>query len=107
MFVPAIFENQQRLSQRALIELAERLELDPGALEQSLRRGEFHGRVQRDFSDGVRSGVNGTPTFFINGRRHYGVYDIDTLTEAVRGAKSRARLTAAARQPTDVVSAGR
>ena len=33
--------------------------------------------------------MSGTPTFFINGRRHYGVYDIDTLTEAVRAAKTK------------------
>ena len=82
----AIFENQQRLSQRALIELAERLELDSGALEQSLRRGEFHGRVQRDFSDGVRSGVNGTPTFFINGERHDADFELQTLAAAIRHA---------------------
>jgi protein-disulfide isomerase len=37
------------------------------------------------------SGVSGTPTFFINGRRHYGGYDIDTLTEAVHAAKTRAQ----------------
>jgi protein-disulfide isomerase len=37
------------------------------------------------------AGVSGTPTFFINGRRHYGVYDLDGLTEAVGAAKRRAR----------------
>jgi protein-disulfide isomerase len=38
------------------------------------------------------SGVSGTPTFFINGRRHYGVYDLGTLTREVEAAKRRARL---------------
>jgi protein-disulfide isomerase len=38
--------------------------------------------------------VSGTPTFFINGRRHYGVYDVDTLTTAVKAAKTRAAATA-------------
>ena len=38
------------------------------------------------------SGVAGTPTFFINGRRHQGAYDIDTLTDAVQKARHRARL---------------
>jgi protein-disulfide isomerase len=42
------------------------------------------------------SGVAGTPTFFINGRRHYGAYNIETLTEAVQRAKRRARLPDAA-----------
>ena len=54
----------------------------PGSARTSPRRDE--------------SGVSGTPTFFINGRRHYGVYDIETLTAAVRAAKNRAKLTAAA-----------
>ena len=39
------------------------------------------------------SGVTGTPTFFINGKRHYGAYDIDTLSEAVRSARARALIT--------------
>jgi protein-disulfide isomerase len=38
-----------------------------------------------------QSAVSGTPTFFINGRRHYGVYDINTLTDEVRAAKTRAQ----------------
>jgi protein-disulfide isomerase len=82
----AIFENQQRLSRRVLIELAGRLELDRYALEQSLARGEFRGRVQRDFSGGVRSGVNGTPTFFINSQRHDADFEFQTLSAAIRRA---------------------
>jgi protein-disulfide isomerase len=42
------------------------------------------------------SGVSGTPTFFINGRRHQGSYDVDTLSAAVRAARERARLATAA-----------
>jgi protein-disulfide isomerase len=82
----AIFENQQRLSQPLLFELAERIELDARTLEQSLVRGEFSDRVQRDFSGGVRSGVNGTPTFFINGQRHDGDFESQTLAAAIRHA---------------------
>jgi len=40
------------------------------------------------------SGVSGTPSFFINGRRHYGAYDLDALTEAVRSARNRATVAA-------------
>jgi protein-disulfide isomerase len=40
--------------------------------------------LRADFLSGVRSGVNGTPTFFINGVRHNGGYDLETLLEAVR-----------------------
>jgi protein-disulfide isomerase len=42
------------------------------------------------------SGVSGTPTFFVNGRRHYGAYDIGTLTETVQAARRRATVAAAA-----------
>jgi protein-disulfide isomerase len=45
------------------------------------------------------SGVAGTPSFFINGRRHQGAYDIDTLSRAVRAARTRARLEETARRP--------
>ncbi len=53
-------------------------------------------RVAEDVASADASGVSGTPTFFINGRRHYGAYDIDTLTAAVRAARNRTRLTTAA-----------
>ena len=59
--------------------------------EQELRGREYAPRVSEDVASADESGVTGTPTFFINGRRHYGVYDIDTLSEAVRAAKNRAR----------------
>ena len=53
-------------------------------------------RVMADVASADESGVSGTPTFFINGRRHYGVYDIQALTEAVRAAKRRAQSQRAA-----------
>ena len=55
---------------------------------------------QQDVASADESGVSGTPTFFINGRRHYGVYDIDTLTDEVRAAKTRARQLALVAAPT-------
>jgi protein-disulfide isomerase len=50
--------------------------------------------VAEDIDSADLSGVSGTPTFFINGRRHYGAYDIDTLTKAVRTARARAAVAA-------------
>ena len=50
-------------------------------------------RVADDVDSADLSGVSGTPTFFVNGRRHYGAYDIDTLSAAVRAAGARATLT--------------
>ena len=52
-------------------------------------------RIARDVEGADLSGVSGTPTFFINGRRHHGAYDIDTLSRAVRAAGARAKLAAA------------
>jgi protein-disulfide isomerase len=54
-----------------------------GRLGQELAGGVHAGRVRRDFDSGVRSGVNGTPTFFINGKRHDGPSDFDSLAGAI------------------------
>jgi predicted DsbA family dithiol-disulfide isomerase len=74
---------------------AEQLGLDAERFLQDLRKRAHVSRVAADVASADESGVSGTPTFFINGRRHYGVYDIDGLTQAIRAAKRRARLTAA------------
>lgn len=81
-----IYENQQALSERLLTDLALRLKLDAKALAKARETGEFTDRVQQDFSGGVRSGVNGTPTFFINGERHDADFEFETLVEALNEA---------------------
>ena len=78
-----LFENQDRLDDALLFELAQPLHLDPEKLRQALASKEFEPRVRADFRGGVRSGVNGTPTFFINGQRHDGAYDYASLTQAI------------------------
>jgi protein-disulfide isomerase len=78
-----LYENQDRLQEKLFAELAEKLHLVPTELRQALETNEFQPRVRADFSGGVRSGVNGTPTFFVNGRRHDGSYDFDSLVEAI------------------------
>lgn len=78
-----IFENQNSLSEQILGELADRLTLDRQALRDALRSGTLAERVQEDFSSGVRSGVNVTPTFFINGERHDGDFELETLLQAI------------------------
>ena len=88
-----IFENQNSLSEQILEELADRLTLDRQALRNALRSGTFAERVQRDFSSGVRSGVNGTPTFFINGKRHDGDFELETLLEAIEKMMHIPKLT--------------
>lgn len=79
-----LFENQKRLSKPVYIELAEELGLPGAALRQALDKGEYLDRVRADFSGGVRSGVNGTPTFFINGERHDRPFDYETLLLAIQ-----------------------
>jgi protein-disulfide isomerase len=78
-----IFENQQRLGIPMLLEAAEYLGLSAAQLRRALETGEFAGKVRSDFTSGVRSGVNGTPTFFVNGQRHEGSYAFEDLAEAI------------------------
>jgi protein-disulfide isomerase len=82
----ALFENQANLGLGLYQELAEDLGLDSAALRESLKLGKFREKVRADFNGGVRSGVNGTPTFFINGQRHDDSFDFDTLVEAIDAA---------------------
>jgi Na+/H+ antiporter NhaA len=90
-----LLSHQDELAPRALARYAEELELDVERFRDELRRRQHAARVSEDVSSADESGVSGTPTFFINGRRHYGVYDIDTLKDAVSAAKTRARQLAA------------
>jgi protein-disulfide isomerase len=85
-----LLSHQDDLSARDLVRYAEDLGLDAERFGEELRRREYAPRIAEDVSSADESGVSGTPTFFINGRRHYGAYDIETLTDAVRAAKSRA-----------------
>jgi protein-disulfide isomerase len=85
-----LFENQEQLSEALYSALAEKLGLSQTALRQALEEGKYKDRVRADFSSGVRSGVNGTPTFFINGMRHDGTFDYETLVLALREKVVRA-----------------
>ena len=79
----AIYEHQDELSLKMLEKSASRLGLDPTALAASLEDGQFTEHVKQDFMGGVRSGVNGTPTFFINGQRHDAAPDFESLSLAI------------------------
>ena len=85
----ALYENQSRLGDDLLGELTKTLGLDPEALAKSLQSGEFEPRVEADLESGERSGVRGTPTFYINGTRHNGGYDAASLMEAIEGELRR------------------
>jgi Na+/H+ antiporter NhaA len=91
-FYDALLADQRTLPPPELGSQAERLGLDIGRFWDELGRHEHASRVAEDVASADTSGVSGTPTFFINGRRHHGAYDIETLTTAVRATARRAGL---------------
>jgi protein-disulfide isomerase len=78
-----LFENQDALEDEDLIDYARTIGLEVSRFAIELKEGTHLPRVREDFVSGVRSGVGGTPTFFINGHRHEGEYDPDTLINAL------------------------
>lgn len=85
-----LLAHQDALRPMDLTRYAEEIGLDLERFRSELRERAYADRVTLDVAGADESDVAGTPTFFINGRRHYGVYDIDTLVTAVRAAKLRA-----------------
>ena len=81
-----LYENQKRLRDEDLRGYAEKLALDVVAFERELAEHVHAARVREDFMSGVRSGVNGTPTFYINGARHDDSYDVETMLAALERA---------------------
>jgi Na+/H+ antiporter NhaA len=82
------------LTPTEIAERARMLGLDAERLLDEVRRRVHAPRVSLDVVSADESGVAGTPTFFVNGRRHYGAYDVETLSEAVRAARRRAAVEA-------------
>jgi Na+/H+ antiporter NhaA len=89
-----LLTHQKALGASDLVGYAEQLGLDGERFTEALRRHAGAARVAEDVDSADLSGVTGTPTFFINGRRHYGAYDTATLAAAVRAAGARATLAA-------------
>lgn len=81
-----LFENQETLEDEFLFQLAAEIGLSAHKLRGTLAAETYRNRIDADFRGGIRSGVNGTPTFFINGARHDGSYDFETLLEAIMHA---------------------
>jgi len=86
-----LYENQQALEDEDLLEYAALAGLDIPRFVREMREGQYHNRIREDFLSGARSGVNGTPTFFINGLRHDGPWDLATLVTAIDDAASGRR----------------
>ena len=79
----ALYENQDQLGIPLFFALTGALGLSEVELRDSLEEHRFAGRIKRDVLGGVRSGVNGTPSFFINGQRHDAGYDFPHLAAAI------------------------
>jgi Na+/H+ antiporter NhaA len=94
-YYDALFAHQGTFSPLDLINYATQIGLDVDRFRDDLHHHEETPRVAEDVASADASGVSGTPTFFVNGRRHQGAYDIDTLTSVVRAARRRASLTPA------------
>ena len=83
-----LYENQQHLSDGDLRSYGRQLGLDTERFDRELADHVHAERVREDFMSGVRSGVNGTPTFYIDGVRHDDSYDLETLLAALERAAS-------------------
>ncbi|HTO68409.1 MAG TPA: thioredoxin domain-containing protein [Myxococcota bacterium] len=86
-----LFENGRRLSEPRVLALGREVAPDAPPLEDALRAHTYFARVKGDFRAGIRSGVSGTPTFFVNGVRHDGGWDAAALVEALERAAKDAR----------------
>ena len=82
----ALYANNKALSDRHILDRAAALGLPGAKLEQAWAEHTFIPRVKEDFMSGIRSGVTGTPSFFINGVRHEGTWDELTLSHALEAA---------------------
>jgi len=83
-----LYENQEALDPENLVEYATELGLDIPRFMREMNEHVYASRVKEDFRSGVRSGVNGTPTFFINGERYNGPYDVRSMLAAIREAEA-------------------
>jgi protein-disulfide isomerase len=87
-----VYEHQDALDDASLVAYAATVGAEPGRVAAALTSGTFAARVREDFRSGVRSGVNGTPSFFINGTRFDGAWnDEASFLEALRAAAEFAR----------------
>lgn len=87
-----LLDHQGALLAPDLVGYAEQLGLDVPRFITDLRNHAGASRVAQDVDSADLSGVSGTPTFFLNGRRHHGAYDIQTLSNAVHLARASASM---------------
>lgn len=100
-----LFNNQQHLERADLLRYAREIGLDVERFQRELDEGVYSERVREDFASGIRSGVNATPTFFINGRRYDGPWDLESLVETIEKPLGK-RVSLLAQEFTRVAASG-
>ena len=98
-----LLDHQAELGPEDLVRFAGQLGLDVERFTRELRAHTWRDRVAADVESADLSGVAGTPSFFLNGQRHTGAYDIDTLSRSVRTAHARAAISPAELAPAQKV----
>jgi len=88
--IPLLHANHDRLDDETLVRSAKKAGVDAKRLMKELASGAHAGRVRADYLGGLRSGVKGTPTFFINGELHEGAIGLDSLVTALLKASRTA-----------------
>lgn len=83
-----LYEHQSALDRADLVGYAASLDLDQARFAHDLDSNAYAGKIRADFMSGIESGVNGTPTFFINGARYDGPAEIRPMLDALRAAMS-------------------
>lgn len=81
----ALYTAQPKLSRETILEVAADLGLDVERMTAEIDSGAHRDRIARDIASAEAGGVTGTPTFFVNGKRHFGAYDASSLVEALEG----------------------
>ena len=81
----ALFAAQPKLSRETMLQVGRDLGLDADRMAAELDSGAHRERVARDHASAEASGATGTPSFFVNGARHFGAYDASSLVEALEG----------------------
>jgi 2-hydroxychromene-2-carboxylate isomerase len=89
-----LLTRQDHLRITDLIKYAGEIGIDEDRFHQDMTRDDCTDHITANVESADLSGVSGTPTFFINGRRHYGSYDVETLEKAIKLARIRAKIAA-------------
>lgn len=81
----ALYAIQPKLSREEMLAAAADLGLDAERMAAEIEAGDHRDRIARDLASAEASGATGTPTFFVNGARHFGAYDASSLVEELEG----------------------